>query len=105
MLIQINTDKNINGTQELIAHLSEVLKDNLGRFDEHVTRLEVHVSDENGSKDIGNDKKCVLEARLKGADPIVVSTVADTPHIAVKAAAEKMLHLLEKTFEKKRVQS
>jgi hypothetical protein len=105
MLIQINTDKNINGTQELIAHLSTVLKDNLGRFDEHVTRLEVHVSDENGSKDIGNDKKCVLEARLKGADPVVVSTVADTPHSAVKSAAEKMLHLLEKTFEKKRVQS
>jgi len=105
MLIQINTDKNIEGTVELISHFTEVLKDSLSRFDDQVTRLEVHLSDENGSKNAGDDKKCVLEARLKGANPVVVTTIAATLHQSVKAASDKMFLTLEKNLEKKRVQS
>ncbi|MBC7936630.1 MAG: HPF/RaiA family ribosome-associated protein [Rhizobacter sp.] len=105
MLIQINTDKNIEGTVELIAHFTEVLKESLDRFDEQVTRLEVHLSDENGSKNAGDDKKCVLEARLKGANPVVITTISATLHQSVKAAADKMFLTLEKNLEKKRVQS
>ena len=105
MLIQINTDRNIEGTVEMITHLTEVLKDGLERFDDQLTRLEVHLSDENGSKEGMDDKKCVLEARLKGANPIVVTTIEATVHQSVKTAAEKMQHTLEKMLEKKRVQS
>lgn len=105
MLIQINTDKNIEGSEATIAHFSDVIKDELGRFDEHITRIEAHLSDENGSKDAGNDKKAVLEARLKGSNPLVVTVVEATMHQSVKAAAEKIASLLEKTLEKRRVQS
>lgn len=105
MLIQINTDKNIEGTAEMIAHFTGLLKENLDRFDDQVTRLEVHLSDENGKKDAGDDKKCVLEARQKGVDPVVVTSIGATLHQSVKAAADKMYVLLEKSLEKKRVQS
>ena len=105
MLVQINTDRNIDGTVEMITHFTQVIKDGLERFEEDITRVEVHLSDENGSKEVGDDKKCVLEARLKGSNPLVVTTLEATIHQAVKSAAEKMQHLLEKTFEKKRVQS
>lgn len=105
MLIQINTDKNIEGTSEMIAHFTGLLKENLDRFDDQVTRLEIHLSDENGNKNAGDDKKCVLEARLKGSNPIVVTTVGATLHQSVKNAAEKMSVTLEKSLEKKRVQS
>lgn len=105
MLIQINTDKNIEGTAEMIAHFSSLLKESLNRFDDQVTRLEVHLSDENGKKDAGDDKKCVLEARLKGVNPVVVTTIGATLHQSVKTAADKMYLTLEKSLEKKRVQS
>jgi hypothetical protein len=32
---------------------------------EHITRIEVKFSDENSDRDSENDKRCVLEARLK----------------------------------------
>ncbi|MFT3980028.1 MAG: HPF/RaiA family ribosome-associated protein [Ferruginibacter sp.] len=105
MLIQINTDRNIESSAALIAHFSELIKETLTRYDEHITRVEAHLSDENGSKDNGADKKCVLETKIKGGSPIVVTTVESTPHIAVKSAAEKVAALLEKSLEKKRVQS
>ncbi|MCP9749367.1 HPF/RaiA family ribosome-associated protein [Ferruginibacter sp. HRS2-29] len=98
MLIQINTDKNIEGSEGLIVHFSEVLKDTLGRFDEQITRVEVHLSDENGSKEAGDDKKAMIEARLRGLNPIAVTSHADTIHKAVKAASEKLVHSLEKAI-------
>lgn len=98
MLIQINTDKNIEGKEGLITHFTETLKESLGRFDDQITRLEVHLSDENGSKEVGDDKKAVIEARLKGLNPIAVTSHADTLHKAVKAATEKLLHSMEKAI-------
>ena len=105
MLIQINTDKNIESSAASIAHFTGVIKEHLERYDEHITRIEAHLSDENGSKNAGDDKKCLLEVRKKGADPIVVSSVEATMHQAVKSASEKMASLIEKALEKKRVQS
>lgn len=104
MLIQINTDRNIDGSAEMIAHFTGVVKEQLSRFEENITRLEVHLSDENAHRDAGSDKKCVLEARLKGKDPIVVTTTEDTIHKAVKLAAEKMFLTLDKIIQKERVQ-
>ena len=105
MLIQVNTDKHIEGSAALIAHFSGVIKEELDRYDEHLTRVDAHLSDENGSKNSGDDKKCVLEAKVKGSNPIVVTVVEATMHQSVKTAAEKVAALLEKTLEKRRVQS
>lgn len=105
MLIQINTDRNIENSAALIAHLSEIIKEEISRYDEHITRVDVHLSDENGSKNTGDDKKCVLETKIKSGNPLVVTVVEATVHQAVKAAAEKVGLLLEKSLEKRRVQS
>jgi len=105
MLIQINTDRNIENSAALIAHFSDLIKEELGRYEEHITRVEVHLSDENGSKDAGDDKKCVMETKVKGGNPIVVTVMDATIHQAVKSSAEKAAGLLEKTLEKRRIQS
>ncbi len=104
MLIQVNTDRNIEGSTEMIAHFSELLKTQLSRFEEYITRLELHLSDENASKDAGDDKKAVLEAKIKGGAPVVITTLESTIHKSVKSAAEKMFLTLEKNLQKKRVQ-
>ena len=70
MEILINTDNNIDGTAEMIAYFKTNIENDLDRFSEHLTRIEVKISDENGEKSVGNDKRCVMEARLKGMEPV-----------------------------------
>jgi len=76
--------------EEYAQQLESSLAENLSRFSDHITRLEVHLSDENGNKESKGDKKCMLEARLKGKQPIAVSTSADTYDQAVDNATDKL---------------
>ncbi|MFZ9387395.1 MAG: HPF/RaiA family ribosome-associated protein [Chitinophagaceae bacterium] len=90
MLVQFNTDKNIKGSERLTTPLIELIKDSLSRFTEHITRVEVHLSDEDGPKDGENDKRCLLEARLEGRSPIAVSSFGSTHEEAVQGALDKL---------------
>jgi ribosome-associated translation inhibitor RaiA len=89
MKILINTDNNILGTEEMREPLKATISDAFDRYSEHITRIEVKFSDENSDRDSENDKRCVLEARLKGLQPLVVTGHADTVESAV-AEIDKM---------------
>ena len=95
MTIQINTDKNVTVHEAFESQLDGMLTDELSRFSEHITRLEVHLSDENGSKQEQNDKRCMIEARLKGRQPIAVTANANDYESAVSGAIEKLKSSLE----------
>lgn len=95
MTIQINTDNNLTVHETFEAELDSLLSEQLSRFSEHITRLEVHLSDENGSKNGLEDKRCMIEARLEGKQPIAVTDVADTYDNAVDGAIEKLKTSLE----------
>ncbi len=95
MTIQINTDKNLSVHEAFKAKLNGVLTEELSRFSEHITRLEVHLSDENGGKDGQNDKRCMIEARLEGRQPIAVTDEANDYELAVSGAIEKLKASLE----------
>ena len=90
MTIQINTDNNLNVHEAFGNKLDDLLSEKLNRYSEHITRLEVHLSDENGSKVGINDKKCLLEARLEGRQPIAVTQVANNYEQAVHGAIDKL---------------
>lgn len=91
MQIQINSDRNIQADERLAEFVSDALKTKLNRFADHITRIEVHLSDENSSsKRDGNDKRCLLEARLQGLDPITVTEQAAEVGQAVAGAADKL---------------
>ena len=90
MTIQINTDKNLSVHEALKAHLDSLLSEELSRFSEHITRLEVHLSDENGNKDGQSDKSCMIEARIEGRQPIAVTDKANDYELAVSGAIEKL---------------
>jgi ribosome-associated translation inhibitor RaiA len=100
MLVQIHTDKNIEGGSRFSEFFTNEIKNELARFDEIVTRIEVHVSDENGNKSAPNDKKCVIEARVEKKQPIAVTATADSPEKAFYEALEKMQRVLDTTLEK-----
>lgn len=94
MQIQINTDHTIEGREALSAHIRSVVDSTLGHLASHVTRVEVHLTDENGAKTVGNDKRCLMEARLEGRPPVAVTHHAATVHDAATGAADKLAHLI-----------
>lgn len=98
MQIQINTDHNMQGHESPAESVRATVEDALSRFSEHITRVEVHLADENAGKGGRDDKRCMLEARLEGHQPVAVTHYAATVGQAIDGAAEKMNHLLEHTL-------
>lgn len=100
MNIQVNTDHNIQGGQDLHAFVIQNLTDEFERFSRAITRIEVHLSDENAAKSGGNDKKCLLEARISNHTPVVVSHHADSVHQAIYGASSKLVRALNEMVGK-----
>ncbi len=98
MKIQINTDHNIQGSESLSRHTEAVVQDGLGHLAEHITRIEVHLTDENGRKGGNHDKRCMMEARLEGHHPIAVTQEAETIEQAIGGATDKLKSLIEHTL-------
>jgi hypothetical protein len=95
MLIQFNTDHNIAGSERQNAYFTTFISEALSRYSTHITRVEVHITDENGNKEGKNDQRCLIEARIEGAQPIAVTNNADTIEQAVKGATDKLKSALE----------
>lgn len=98
MQIQTNTDRNITGSEGLAAQASAIVKGALARFSDQITRVEIHLSDENGARGGVEDKRCVMEARLEGRQPIAVTHQAATVEQAMDGAADKLKRSIESTL-------
>jgi ribosome-associated translation inhibitor RaiA len=96
MTIQFNTDNKVTVSEELRAPLISLISEGLSRFGHQITRVEVHLSDENGDKEGLNDKRCMIEVRLAGMKPIAVTNNANNHEQAVGGAVEKLKTSLEK---------
>jgi ribosome-associated translation inhibitor RaiA len=95
MTINFNTDHNTIGNEKLDTYFSSLLEKKIERFSAFITRLEVHLSDENEKKDGVNDKRCMLEARIEGRQPIAVTNHANTYEKSISGAIDKLLASLE----------
>lgn len=102
MTIQFNADNNLTVREEFRIKLSAVLTEKLKRFDEEITRIEVHLSDENNGKTGVDDKSCLLEARIAGRTPVAVTAAGSTYERALDDAAEKLKSSLNKIAERRK---
>ena len=100
MIIQINTDNHIDGREELAQRAEATVAAALSHFARQITRIEVHLSDENSHKGGSDDKRCAMEARLEGRQPVGVTHQAATLDQAVAGAAAKLKRSLESTLGK-----
>jgi ribosome-associated translation inhibitor RaiA len=102
MQIQVNTDSNIEGDADLVRRVTDTLAKSLDRFSEQVTRVEVHLSDQNSDQRSGaRDKRCLIEARVAGLQPISVSDEAAVVDKAVSGAADKLIRSLDRTLARR----
>jgi len=95
MHVQVNTDNHIPGHEALAARVRGVVESALSHFSDRITRVEVHLSDEDGNKHGQNDKRCVMEARLEGRQPVAVTHQAATLDEAVDGAAGALSRLID----------
>lgn len=100
MLIHVNTDSHIHGSEELGRWVEETLQQSFARFEPQLMRLEVHLADENSQKAGSADKRCLLEARLSGLEPIVASENAESIDQAVEGAIDRLTTALDRRLER-----
>jgi ribosome-associated translation inhibitor RaiA len=105
MQVNVNTDHNIEGHESLAERVSTTVRSALGSLGEHITRVEVHLSDENSDKKGGADAiRCVMEARPERHPPVAVTHHGASVAAAVDGATEKLSRLIEHTLGRLREQ-
>jgi hypothetical protein len=102
MQIQINTDNNINADKDMETYYASLIEKALGRFEDHITRIEVHLSDENSEKFGTDDKRCLIEARLNGKQPVAVTNSDETMEKSFRGGLDKIKKVLDTTLDKMR---
>lgn len=90
MKVQLNTDKNIEGTERLEAYVTQQVEEALKHFSDHITRVEVHLSDQNANKGGADDIQCKIEARLEKLKPVTVVSKSETTGKALEEATKKI---------------
>lgn len=95
MHVQLNTDAHVQGADSLADWVQQELTQRLARHRDQITRIEVHLSDVNAQRAGGDDKRCVIEARLAGRPPMAVDHQAGKVADAVFGAADKLLRKLD----------
>lgn len=93
MQIQVRSN-HIEGSAGLHEWVGAAVQDRLDRFEDFLMTVEIHVGDENAQKGGAADKRCQIEARPKGHQPLSVTHKAESLELAVDGAAEKMHNAL-----------
>ncbi|HUH01931.1 MAG TPA: HPF/RaiA family ribosome-associated protein [Kofleriaceae bacterium] len=99
MQIQINYGQ-IDRSDALADHINEQVKHALRHHADRFTRVEVHLHDDNGGKNGPNDKRCVMEARPSGFDPIAIEDSGDEIYRTINTAAKKLERAAEHLIDR-----
>lgn len=99
MLIQFRSN-NIPVTEEFEEKLSGFIQKSLKRFTDRITRIEVHLEDENSLKSGKDDKRCSIEVRPVNMEPIIVTSKSDNIIKSVREAADKSKAALDRAIGK-----
>lgn len=103
MEIIINTDSRVQNTPGLREHVTSVVQQELKHVSENVTRIEVHLRDVNSDKKGGeDDKKCLIEARVAGSQPVVAEHYASEINLALSGATKQLARALHDASAKAR---
>ena len=100
MLIEVRTDGNINGGEHFSDRVAAELRTALHRYGDRIRRVDVHLSDAVGNKTSHDDKCCMIEARLDGREPIVVTHQESSLDQAIHGAVHKLKKSIDSALGK-----
>ena len=98
MQVQFNSDSSVMGTENVAERIEAQVRSKLSRFEDRLSRIEIHVRDENGPKHGANDKACTIEARPRGGRAIGVTEHAAKVDDAARLAASTLDERLTRHF-------
>ena len=105
MKVIINSNSQVELKQDAISHFESEISSSLERFADWVTRIEVHLTDENSSKKGGQDDiRCMMEARPSGHQPVSIEVRASSPSPAIQDAIEMLERRLDTMLSKIRTE-
>lgn len=102
MHVHTSTDRHVNGNAALAAQVESIVTATLQRFGSQLTRVDVHLTDENGGKGGDADKRCVMEARLERLPPMAVTHDAATVEAAIDGAVGRLERAIDHTLGRQR---
>ena len=100
MDIEVSSDSTISMNASMIKRLGAEVAEGLDRFEDRLTRVEIHLSGDKAATTRTVDKRCVLEARPGGQPPVVVTAAAETINQACADAVRKLRTLLGRKFSR-----
>jgi len=95
MHVEVNTSNGIENKESLERWATDYLNEQLARFRQEITRIEVQLRDTNSGRKGASDKRCTLEARVAGHEPLAVTHHAESQDEAFRGATQKLIHHLE----------
>jgi ribosomal subunit interface protein len=98
MHIEVNAS-DVQTSQAIIDHVHAEVEKAMRFFRERTTRVEVHLKDLNSNKG-GQDKRCLMEARLAGQNPIAIEHEAADLYLAISGAADKLHRAVQKKIDR-----
>jgi len=105
MQVIINHDNHIDLAAATLDSLAEDVSDSLKNVSDRVTRVEVHLKDQNSSsKNSPDDIRCLIEARVRGKQPISAEARGDNVNHALTAACDSIERRLSSILDKDRTQ-
>jgi hypothetical protein len=100
MQVKVNTGNGIENKESLERWADQFLNESLARFRQDITRVEVQLSEESSGRKGATDKRCMLEARVTGHEPVAVNHYGETQDEAFRGATQKLLRAIEHTLGK-----
>jgi ribosome-associated translation inhibitor RaiA len=100
MLVQVNFG-DVQHSEAIVSWTEDRLQAQLGHLTEKLTRVEVHLRDENSpAKSSPDDKRCVMEARIAGRRPLAVDHTGSDLYKVIDEAAGKLSRAVKKDTER-----
>ena len=100
MIIQINHG-DIEKSDSLEQHVREQINERLGYLSERLTRIEVHLRDDSSpTKHTPGDKRCTMEARPAGMQPLVVEHQGEDFYKVIPETVDKLERVVKKRMDK-----
>jgi len=100
MQVQVNTGNGVDNKESLERWAAGFLNEELARFRQDLTRVEVQLNDESAGRSGPADLRCMLEGRLTGHEPVAVNHRGQTMDEAIRGATQKLVRAIEHTLGK-----
>jgi ribosome-associated translation inhibitor RaiA len=100
MQVKVNTS-GLPNREALDRWVEQHLQEELARFRQDITRVDLHLSEEGAAK-AGGLQRCTLDARLVQFQPIAVHHDADNHDLAIRGATDKLKRAVESTVQRGR---